>query len=152
MTRDMDMAMARYSSPDVLPELDSRADVNTFRWVLANYVDAYDDGRQYYADALYIQGLFAFCMRNAAFRADFEAYAKTLASKAAETHLLALYEDAYTQVYAGVVNHIARWKDELPAGYGALTWRGAVKRVKEFIQARPAYFLEDLTNVVKKCG
>lgn len=152
MTRDMDMAMARYSSPEVLPELDSRADVNTFRWVLANYVDAYDDGRQYYGDALYIQGLFAFCMRNDQFRAEFVAYARTLAASSAETELARLYEDAYAQVYEGIVAHTNRWKDELPNGYGALTWRGAVSRIKEFIRTRPAFFLEDLDNLVKKYG
>ena len=150
MTRDMDMGMARYSSPDVLPELDSRAQVDTFRSVLANYVSAYDDGGQFYEDSLYLQGLFAFCMRDKGFRSDFEAYARTLASEEAKAHLLALYDESFTQVFKGIIPHVTRWRDHLPSGYGAITWRGAAARVKDFIEDRAPYFLSYLDTAIHR--
>ncbi len=148
MTRDMDMGMARYSVPHVTSELDNRANVDTFRWVLANYVDGYSHDGQLYYDALYLQGLFAFCLRNEEFRADFEAYARGLASDETHDELVALWRSARAVVNTGMKVHIERWSDALPAGYMLATWRGATERIKDFLDDRPAHFTDDLARAM----
>ncbi len=147
-TRDMDMCFARYSSPDTLPDLDNRAETDMFEWVLVNYVDGYEDVRQShfpdYADALYLQGLFAFLLRDDTFRADFAAYCRTLASDEAKDYLLALYKDAYNQVDPLMEDHIDRWENHIASGFDTRKWGRSAKRIKQFIEDRPAHFLKQL--------
>ncbi len=147
-TRDMDMCFARYSSPDTLPDLDNRAETDMFEWVLVNYVDGYEDVRQShfpdYADALYLQGLFAFLLRDDTFRADFAAYCRTLASDEAKDYLLALYKDAYNQVDPLMEDHIDRWENHIASGFDTRKWGRSAKRIKQFIENRPAHFLKQL--------
>ncbi len=147
-TRDMDMCFARYSSPDTLPDLDNRANVDMFEWVLVNYVDGYEDVRQShfpdYADALYLQGLFAFLLRDDAFRASFADYCRTLASDEATEYLLTLYEDAHDQVEPLIGDHIDRWEQNIAGGFDTRKWGRSAKRVKQFIEDRPAQFLKQL--------
>ncbi len=145
-TRDMDMSMARYSSPEVLPELDSRADVDMFSWVLSNYVRGYDDNQRY-NDALYLQGLFAFLMRDDSFRTDFAAYCRTIASEEATQYLLELYEEAYGQVKPIIRDHIDRWGSRTDME-DARDWADAAGRVKSFIKARSEYFLTHLDTML----
>jgi hypothetical protein len=155
----MDMAAARYSSPDVLPELDSRADVDTFWRCLGNYVDGYSSlyfnggETQLYPDSLYLQGLFALCMRDAGFRRDFVAYARTLASDEAVELQEKLYKAAYTPIKEGVAAHLDRWGGDIVDGVSIQRdWYEAARRVKAFFGSRPKQFLEYLETAERLCA
>ena len=147
-TRDMDFTMNRYSGNHPLPEIETTPTVDMFEWVLSNYVEGYGD-RQEYNDALYLQGLFAFLMRDDAFRADFAELCRTLASEEANAYLMDLYQTAYDQAYPIMGDHIDRW-----SGYthnmisDARSWRKAAQRIESFIKARPAQFLKHLDKML----
>ncbi len=145
-TRDMDMSFARYSSPHILPDLDSRADVDMFEWVLGNYVGTYGD--QPYADALYLQGLFSFLLRDDTFRGEFADYCRTLVSDEAVAYLMALYEDTYDQVRPLMPAHLKCWKNCIPGDYNLRAWQNAAGRVKTFIEDRPAEFLKQIDKML----
>ena len=115
-TRDMDFTMDRYGGDHPLPEINTAASVDMFSWVLSNYVAGYGD-QQEYTDALYLQGLFAFLMRDDSFRADFADFCRTLASDEARDYLLALYEEAYAQAKPIMAAHISRWDYAIASGY-----------------------------------
>lgn len=146
-TRDMDMTMARYAEPSPLPELNTAATVDMFAWVLSNYVDGYGDTQEY-SDALYLQGLFAFLMRDDTFRADFADYCRTIASDEATAHLLSLYEDAYAQVNPLIQSHIDRWSRYVEPGMNADGWRSSARRIESFIKTRPSRFLRQLDRML----
>ena len=142
MTRDMDMAMGRYTSPYVLPELDNRATVDTFWRVLGNYVDGYaskyeNSGEtQLYPDSLGLGGLFAFCLKDDGFRASFAAFARTLAGEEAVAALDAAYETAYDAISPLMEAHIQRWGTQ----ESYKEWKVACRKVDAFIKARPTPF------------
>lgn len=150
MTRDMDMTMGRYSSPELTSDLDSRATVDSFWRTLGNYVDDYhsiysDSGEtKLYSDALYLQGLFAFCMRNDEFRAEFAAYCRTLISEENRAVLNTIYEDMIAEVTPGMNDHIKRWRSEISSGYRVRDWEDACKSLTGFMNSRPAKFEEYL--------
>lgn len=147
-TRDMDFTMNRYDKGAPLPEIETTPTVDMFEWVLSNYVEGYGDSQQY-NDALYLQGLFAFLMRDDTFRADFAELCRTLASEEANAYLMDLYRTAYDQVYPIMGDHIDRW-----SGYAhnmipdARSWRKAAQRIESFIKARPAQFLGHLDKML----
>lgn len=147
-TRDMDFTMNRYSGDHPLPEIDTRHTVDMFEWVLSNYVNGYGDHQQY-NDALYLQGLFSFLMRDDTFRADFAELCRTLASEEATAYLKALYEDAYNQADPIMGDHISRWSDY---AHGMIrdtrSWKRAAQRIESFIEARPAQFLKHLDKML----
>ena len=146
-TRDMDMAMGRYATPSPLPELDNSAKVDMFSWVLSNYVSGYGDQQQY-TDALYLQGLFSFLMRDDTFRADFAEFCRTIASEEATAYLKALYEDAYNQVNPIIGDHITRWERHIASGFETRNWRKSAQRIEKFIEARPEQFLKHLDKML----
>lgn len=147
-TRDMDFTMARYNKGANLPEIETTHTVDMFEWVLSNYVKGYGDHQQY-NDALYLQGLFAFLMRDDTFRADFAELCRTLASEEATAYLKALYEDAYNQADPIMGDHIDRWSDY---AHGMIrdtrSWKRAAQRIESFIEARPAQFLKHLDKML----
>ena len=156
MTRDMDMTLARYSSPDVLPELDSRAEVDTFRRCLGNYYTQYSDyytdteDNGLYPDSLYLQGLLAFCLRNDDFRSEFETTARRLAS-AECTELLSTEFESYYDAFSSSINaQINRWSDY--ASETRTDWETACNKIRDYIAARPQYFLEDLELLLSFFG
>lgn len=142
MTRDMDMAMGRYTSPYVLPELDNRATVDTFWRVLGNYVDGYaskyeNSGEtRLYPDSLGLGGLFAFCLKDDGFRESFAAFARTLAGEEAVAALDAAYETAYDAISPLMEAHIQRWGTQ----ESYKEWKVACRKVDAFIKARPTPF------------
>ena len=147
-TRDMDFTMNRYDKGAPLPEIETTHTVDMFSWVLSNYVDGYGDQQQY-TDALYLQGLFAFLMRDDTFRADFAEFCRTLASEEATAYLLALYEDAYGQLSPIVGDHINRWKGQVRGMISdARSWKRAASRIESFIEDRPAQFLKHLDKML----
>ncbi len=146
-TRDMDMTMSRYSSPNVLPDLENRPEADMFAWVFSNYVEGYED-TQRYEDGLYLQGLFSFLMRDDSFRASFAEYARTLASSEAKATLQALYDEMFAQVKPSIGDHIARWSGQIAGGYKASSWATASRRIEKFIKDRPAHYLAQLENLL----
>ena len=119
-----------------------------FSWVLSNYVAGYGDQQQY-TDALYLQGLFSFLMRDDTFRAEFADICRTMASEEAQVYLLSLYENAYAQVDPIVGDHINRWKGEVRNMISdTRSWRKAAARTETFIKSRPAQFLKHLEKML----
>ncbi len=155
MTRDMDMTMGRYDSPDVSSDLDSRPVVDSFYRTLGNYLDyskyfADEGENKLYADALYLQGLLAFCLRNDTFRADFEAYCRKLISTENKALLKSIYTDMQAQVRPGITKHIARWKYDINenGSYVLRNWTNACKSLTGFMTNRPAKFEEYLNRML----
>ncbi len=155
-TRDMDMTMGRYTGNHMLPDINTKYDRNMFAWVLSNYVDGYDSiwegqiGR--YEDALYLQGLFAFLLRDDTFRGEFAEYCRLIASDEAKADLLALYENAFDQVKPLMKAHIARWKGQgIPADLDYRQWsQKTCPVIEDFIKKRPAVFIEQLEELLAK--
>lgn len=146
MTRDMDMTMGRYSRPELTSDLDSRAEVDSFWRTLGNYIPAYhniysDSGEtKLYPDSFYLQGLFAFCMRNDAFRAEFEAYCRDLISEEKQALLDAHYDALVDQVSPEMDAYIKRWSHVIGSGYKSRDWSRARRSLTEFMKNRPAKF------------
>ena len=146
MTRDMDMTMARYSRPELTSDLDSRASVDSFWRTLGNYIPAYhsiyeDSGEtKLYPDSLYLQGLFAFCMRNDAFRAEFAAYCRELISEENQKLLDEHYDALVAQVSPEIGAHIDRWSYAIGSGYASRNWTKARRSLTDFMKNRPAKF------------
>ena len=147
-TRDMDFTMNRYDKGAPLPEIETTPTVDMFSWVLSNYVSGYGDQQQY-TDALYLQGLFSFLMRDDSFRADFAELCRAMASEEAQAYLLSLYENAYDQVDPIVGDHISRWKSVVRGMISdTRSWRKAAARTETFIKSRPAQFLKHLDKML----
>ena len=147
-TRDMDFTMNRYDKGAPLPEIETTPTVDMFSWVLSNYVSGYGDQQQY-TDALYLQGLFSFLMRDDSFRADFAELCRAMASEEAQAYLLSLYENAYDQVDPIVGDHISRWKGVVRGMISdTRSWRKAAARTETFIKSRPAQFLKHLDKML----
>ncbi len=150
MTRDMDMTMGRYSRPELTSDLDSRATVDSFWRTLGNYIGDYhniysDSGEtKLYPDSLYLQGLFAFCMRNDAFRAEFAAYCRELISKDNQALLNQHYDALVAQVSPEIEDHIDRWSYVIGSGYASRDWTRARHSLTDFMKNRPAKFEEYL--------
>lgn len=146
MTRDMDMTMARYSRPELTSDLDSRAEVDSFWRTLGNYIPAYHDiysdsgETKLYPDSLYLQGLFAFCMRNDTFRAEFAAYCRELISEENQKLLDEHYDALVAQVSPEIGAHIDRWSYAIGSGYASRDWTRARRSLTDFMKNRPAKF------------
>ena len=147
-TRDMDFTMSRYDKGAPLPEIETTPTVDMFSWVLSNYVSGYGD-QQEYTDALYLQGLFAFLVRDDTFRADFADFCRTLASEEATAYLLALYEDACDHLTPIIRDHINRWSGHAGGMIpDARSWKRAASHIESFIEDRPAQFLGHLDKML----
>jgi len=146
MTRDMDMTMGRYSRPELTSDLDSRAKVDSFWRTLGNYIPAYHDiysdsgETKLYADALYLQGLFAFCMRNDEFRAEFTAYCRELISEEKQDLLKHHYDTLVAQVSPEMGAYIERWSRVIGSDYAVRNWTRARRSLTDFMKDRPAKF------------
>lgn len=152
MTRDMDMCFARYACPDILPDLDSRANRDTFWRTLGNYLPGYEafftnEGEdRIYPDSLYVGGLFAFCLKNDGFREAFVSYAKSLTSEQASAALKELYTAAHDFLRPCMSAHIKRWQDQVAVT--TRQWDSAAGRIETFIDQRPALFLQYLERLL----
>ncbi len=152
MTRDMDMTMSRYGRPDISSDIDNRATVDTFWRTLGNYIPAYHNfysnsgETRLYPDSLYLQGLFAFCMRNDAFRAEFEAYCRDLISEEKQQLLNEHYEALVAQVSSEVQNHVTRWQNVIGKKYTYNNWTRALGSITDFMENRPAKFVDYLNR------
>ncbi len=93
--KDLDLGMGRYTignttneKGDTPIELYTKADANTFRLMLANYLPYDRNGGGYpdvsnltYPDSLGLQGLFAFLLKNSSFRTKFSDFCTELATE-----------------------------------------------------------------------
>ncbi|MBQ8640631.1 MAG: CotH kinase family protein [Clostridia bacterium] len=140
--RDMDFTMGRYDCL-VLPEIDTSADVDTFRRCLGNYWagESYDD---LYPDSLLLQSLLDCCLQNDAFRTRFTEYCRTLAAGASRDLLLSMIDTAAADIRSELPYHLERWAGTYDGGYTMENWEAQVENMKQFVNERPAYFLAQL--------
>ncbi len=145
MTRDMDMTMGRYDHPELSADIDSRPTVDSFYRTLGNYLDysryfANAGETKLYNDALYLQGLLAFALRNDGFRTAFEAYCQTLISEENQQLLESLYDDMFKQIKSEMTAHINCWNWALAWDYTYSDWTNACSSLTNFLSARPGKF------------
>lgn len=151
MTRDLDMTLSRYYIPEhQLPEFDNTATVDSFHWVLGNYVDGYESGygKDLYPDSFYLQGLLAFFLRDDGFRADFEEHCRYLASDDAKEIWLEVYKQSYYEANSDMKRFIQKWGYASPRGYDVRSWSSSANRIKSFINERPASFIKYLDKLM----
>ena len=116
MFKDLDLGLSRYTCGTLegYPiELYTRADSQNFRLMLHNYIE-YDETGGYpdisvdsYPDSTKLQGLFAFCLQNKAFRDDFATYCRKLATEIWPVDKLqTLISDAYDALKPEMRNYM----------------------------------------------
>ncbi len=139
--RDMDFTMGRYDCL-VLPEIDTSADVDTFRRCLGNYWDGdYDD---LYPDSLLLQSLLHCCLQDDGFRARFTEYCRALASDTNRDLLLSMIDTAAGEIRREIPHHLDRWEGTYDGSYTPENWEDQVENMKEYVTSRPANFLTQL--------
>jgi hypothetical protein len=139
--RDMDFTFGRYDCL-VLPEIDTSADVDTFRRCLGNYWgENYND---LYPDSLLLQSLLDCCLQDAGFRTDFTAYCRTLASDTSRDLLIHRIDTAAAEIRSEIGWHLERWAGTYDGSYDAENWEAQVENMKAFANDRPAFFLAQL--------
>lgn len=151
MYRDMDFTFGRYECA-VLPEVKTDAGVDTFYRTLGNYKDfgiSNSGNNRLYPDALYLQGLFDFCLKNQGFRNKFISICENLASEESTEILKECYSIAYSNVSSEIAKHLKRWKNDISPDFTAQLWAKSAKRILNFINDRPAYFMAHLNNAMK---
>ena len=149
MTRDCDLGLGRYDVAHVLPELDSTAEVDTFYRAMGNFVDysahySYNGVHQLYPDSLGLQCMLAYCLQNEAFRADFEAVCKRMASEESTAILLDELAKSAIAIEPEMNRHLDRWGYAIGNGYSLKTWKKSYSAIKKYVKDRPAYFLDQL--------
>lgn len=150
MYRDMDFAFGRYSDGPTA-ELRTTAEVDTFYRTLGNYIDYGYSQTGYnilYNDALYLQGLLNFCLKNDGFRAKFIDFCHKLASKESTDILLNLTDETYSELQPLMRDHLAAIKGTYDSSYTTKTFASTKKYIKDFIAARPEYFLKYLEKAM----
>ena len=131
----------------------ARAEQDTFWRTLGNYLPGYaayyaNAGEtRLYPDSLYVEGLFAFCLRNAGFREAFVTYARSLASAEATAALQELYSAGRAELRPCMPAHIRRWQNRVQVS--AKQWDSAAARVGNFITKRPARFEQYLSRMLE---
>lgn len=149
-TRDEDFAFGRYKC-EVLPEIYTMADTNTFARMLANYWNGsyeYNASTGYYPDSLLLQGLGSFLMRNDTFRSEFEAYCRYLVNDENIALLRSLMEDYAAQCRPLIANHIKQLSGTIDGGYSVSKWEKAVDNMYSWLDERPAYFIEYMEQML----
>ena len=151
MYRDMDFTFGRYEC-SILPEIKTDASVNMFYRTLGNYQNFGIDNsgnNRLYSDALYLQGLFNFCLKNQGFRTKFISICESLASEESSEILKECYTLAYANVSSEIAKHIKRWKNDISPDLTAQVWAKSAKRILSFIDSRPDYFIAHLNNAMR---
>jgi len=146
--RDMDFTMGRYDCL-VLPEIDTSADVDTFRRCLGNYWDG-EDTSDLYPDSLYLQSLLHCCLQDEGFRTRFTEYCTSLATDASRDMLLTMIDTAAADTRTEIPYHLDRWEGTYDGSYTAENWETQVEHMKTYVSERPAYFLAQLEAAMAK--
>ena len=151
MYRDMDFTFGRYEC-SILPEIKTDATVDMFYRTLGNYQNfgiSNSGNNKLYPDALYLQGLFNFCLKNQGFRTKFISICERLASEESQEILKECYTLAYSSVSSEIAKHLKRWKENISPDLTAQVWAKSAKRILSFIDTRPDYFMTHLDNAMK---
>lgn len=157
MTRDQDLGMGRYDSAYLNPELDTTPEVDSFYRMLGNFVDysdlySYSGEERMYPDSLGLQCMLAYCLENDAFRADFEAICRRMASEESVAILLDELSKSANAIKPEMENHIDRWGHAIGNGYNLKAWQKEYSAIKKYVNARPAYFIEQLERALARTG
>ncbi len=142
-TRDEDFAFGRYQC-EVLPEIYTMADTDTFARMFGNYRDgsySYDRSTGYYPDSLLLQGLGSFLLKNSDFRSEFEAYCRSLVSDENIKLLRSLMEDYAEQCRPLISDNIKQLSGTIDGGYTVEKWEKAVDNMYKWLDERPGYFI-----------
>ena len=157
MTRDLDLGLGRYDSAHLNPELDTTPEVDSFYRMLGNFVDyhdlySYKGEERMYPDSLGLQCMLAYCLQNDAFRADFEAICRRMASEESQAILLEELSFGANAIKPEMQNHIDRWGYVIGNGYNLKAWQKEYSAIKKYINNRPAYFIEQLERALERTG
>ena len=157
MTRDCDLGLGRYDSANVCPELDTTPEVDSFYRMLGNFVDYHGDysyrgTEQLYPDSLGLQCMLAYCLENDEFRADFVAICEKMASAESTELLLAELSLGYTAIAPEMERHLDCWGWAIGNGYTLKSWKKEYTAIKKYVNARSAYFIEQLERALEKVG
>lgn len=155
MTRDQDLGMSRYDSAHLTSELDTTPEVDSFYRMLGNFVDyhdlySYKGEQQLYPDSLGLQCMLAYCLQNDAFRADFEAICRNMASEQSQQVMLEELAKGADAIKPEMTRHINRWKSAIGNGYNLKAWQKEYSNIKKYVNNRPAYFIEQLERALKR--
>lgn len=148
--RDMDFSFGRYENL-VLPEIYTLADTDTFTRVLTNYRTGkylYEKNSGFYPDSLHLQGLLDFCLKNDDFRADFEAYCRSLVTAENINRLKMHMQNYIGSVENEIPFHIERWKNSIDGHYDYENWHSANAEMLDWAEKRPSYFIRYLENAL----
>lgn len=148
--RDMDFSFGRYENL-VLPEIYTLADTDTFTRALANYRTGtykYEQNSGYYPDSLLLQGLLDFCLRNDSFRADFNAYCRSLVTADNINLLKAQMQKTIDSINNEIPWHLERWKNSIDGQYDYKNWLAANAEMLTWADERPAYFIAYLEDAM----
>lgn len=154
MTRDSDLGLGRYDSAEVCPELDTTVEVDTFYRTLGNFADyhayySYSGTEQLYPDSLGLQCLLAYCLQNDAFRADFEAVCRKMASDESVELLLAELSIGANAIKPEMNRHLDRWGFAIGNGYTLKSWQKEYSSIKKYVNERPEYFLAHMERALE---
>ena len=157
MTRDQDLGLGRYDSANVCPELDTTPEVDSFYRMLGNFADYHDlysyrGEQQLYPDSLGLQCMLAYCLQNEAFRADFEAICRRMASDEAQAILLDELSVGALAIKPEMQRHIDRWGFAIGNGYTQKTWQKEYTAIKKYVNNRPAHFIEQMERALERIG
>jgi len=157
MTRDLDLGLGRYDSAHLNPELDTTAEVDSFYRMLGNFVDyhdlySYKGEQRMYPDSLGLQCMLAYCLENDEFRADFEQICRKMASAESAELLLAELSLGYEAILPEMERHIGHWEWAIGNGYTLKSWKKEYSAIKKYVDARPAYFIEQLERALDRTG
>ena len=150
MYRDMDFTLGRYEC-NILPEINTQASVDMFYRTLGNYKNfgiSNSGNNKLYPDALYLQGLLDFCLKNESFRNKFISICEKLASDESKVILKDCYNTAYSAVSSEIGRHLKRWQNTFDPSFTPQVWSKAAKNILSFINDRPAYFLAQLDKAM----
>ena len=155
MTRDQDLGMGRYDSAHLTSELDTTPEVDSFYRMLGNFVDyhdlhSYKGEQQLYPDSLGLQCMLAYCLQNDAFRADFEAICRRMASEESQQVMLDVLAAGADAIKPEMTRHINRWKGAIGNGYNLKAWQKEYSNIKKYVNNRPAYFIEQLERALDR--
>ena len=155
MTRDQDLGMGRYDSAHLTAELDTTPEVDSFYRMLGNFVDyhdlySYKGEQQLYPDSLGLQCMLAYCLQNEAFRADFEAICRRMASEESQQIMLDVLAKGADAIKPEMTRHINRWSHAIGNGYNLKSWQKEYSAMKKYVNNRPAYFLEQLERALQR--
>ena len=151
MYRDMDFTFGRYNSPYVTSELDTVYSVDTFYRTLGNYLDyEYPDSGEtkLYADALGLQGLLDFLLKNDEFREKFYDYCIFISNTENTDALKNLLSRTVEEVKPEISRHLDRWQGTYASSYTIKTWGSCNSEIRRFIANRPSFFRDQLEKAM----